>query len=443
MKATIGMVSLGCSKNQIDGEMMLGTLQEAGYVIKDDAALADVVIVNTCGFIESAKHEAIEEILELGKIKKEGKIRKIIVTGCLAERYQQKIHEELPEVDAVLGIGANADIVRHIEAMETDGFTGCYPSKDDLPLNGPRMLLNPSYFAYIKIAEGCSNCCTYCAIPSIRGSYRSRDMDSIVEEAEQLAENGAKEIILVAQDTSRYGQDLYGEYALSTLLKRLCAVEKLQWIRVLYCYPEAITDDLLETMAAEEKVVKYLDIPLQHISDGVLKRMNRRGDREYITALFEKIRKTVPGIILRTTFITGFPGETKEDFTELAEFVKEMRFDRMGCFAYSQEEGTPAAAFTDQIDEDVKNRRAEILTDQQMNIMMEKAEQYVGEEFTVLVEGFDRYAECYFGRSYMDAPEIDGKIFFAKPEKRPALGSMVQVEITECYETDLFGEMVE
>lgn len=443
MKATIGMVSLGCSKNQIDAEMMLGSLQKAGYTVKDDAALADIVIVNTCGFIESAKQEAIEEILELAKIKKEGKIKKIMVTGCLAERYRQVIHEELPEVDAVLGIGANGDIVKHIEAMNRDSFVGCFPSKDALPLSGPRMLLNPSYFAYIKIAEGCSNCCTYCAIPSMRGGYRSRDMESIVKEAEWLVENGAKEVILVAQDTSRYGQDLYGEYSLGKLLKRLCAIEKLRWIRVLYCYPEAITDELLETMAAEEKVVKYLDIPLQHISDRVLKRMNRRGNRDYITSLFKKIREAVPGVILRTTFITGFPGETEEDFTELAEFAKEMRFDRMGCFAYSQEEGTPAAAFPDQIDEDVKSRRAEILTDQQMNIMMEKAEQYIGQEFTVLVEGFDRYAECYFGRSYMDAPEIDGKIFFAKPEKRPALGSMVQVEITECYETDLFGEMLE
>lgn len=446
MEKTVGMVSLGCSKNQIDAEIMLESLKSAGYVIKDDPALADIVIVNTCGFLKTAKLEAMEEIEELVKLKDEGRIEKIVVTGCLAERYQDELYKENPNIDAILGIGANKDISKIIGEL-SKGENGqehvqSFPEKSELEINGGRMLLNPSYYAYIKIAEGCNNRCTYCAIPAIRGEYRSRSIEDIVSEAAALADDGAKEIIVVAQDTTRYGQDIYGEYSLDKLLTELCKIEKLRWIRVLYCYPEAITDSLLDVFAREEKIVKYMDIPLQHISDNILKRMNRRGGSEMIKALFKKIKEKVPGMILRTTFITGFPGETDEDFTELAEFAKEMKFDKMGCFPYSQEEGTPAADFEDQIDEDVKNRRAEILTDMQLTIMEEKAEEYAGNTYQVLVEGFDRYAECYFGRTYMDAPDIDGKVFFTAPEKKPVYGSMINVEITGAFGSDLLGEML-
>lgn len=339
MAIKVGMVSLGCAKNQVDGEMLMASLKNAGFELSDDAALADVAIVNTCGFIESAKQESIDEILELATLKKEGRIKKLVVTGCLAERYREEIHKELPEVDGVFGIGANGDIAACIESV-LEGFTQRFPEKEKMPLCGDRELSTPSYFAYLKIAEGCDNRCTYCAIPLIRGGYRSRTMESIEQEARALVENGAKELILIAQDTTRYGLDLYGEYSLAKLLRRLCKIEKLHWIRVLYCYPDAITDELLETIAEEEKIVKYIDLPLQHASGKVLSAMNRRGDRESLTVLMQKIRAKIPGVTLRTTLITGFPGETEADFTELAEFVKEVQFERLGCFAYSQEEDT-------------------------------------------------------------------------------------------------------
>ena len=427
MSIKVGMISLGCAKNQVDGEMLMASLQQAGFELVDDAALADIAIVNTCGFIESAKKESIEEILELAQLKKEGRIKKLVVTGCLAERYREEIHKELPELDAVLGIGANAEIAGHLKRMMEGGFVE---------------LTTPSYFAYLKIAEGCDNRCTYCAIPLIRGGYRSRTMESIEGEARFLVQNGAKELILIAQDTTRYGIDLYGEYSLSKLLRRLCKIDGLHWIRVLYCYPDSITDELLDTMACEEKIVKYMDIPLQHASGKILRAMNRRGDRESLTSLMKRIREKVPGVILRTTLITGFPGETNEDFTELMEFVKEVRFDRLGCFAYSQEEDTPAAELPDQIDEDVKERRAEIVMQDQMEIMEEQRKRLVGQTLEVLVEGFDRYAECWFGRSAMDAPDIDGKVFFSVSEKKPVLGSFVKVEIEDCMDCDLTGHLV-
>ena len=440
MAIKVGMVSLGCAKNQVDGEMLMASLKNAGFELCDDAALADVAIVNTCGFIESAKQESIDEILELATLKKEGRIKKLVVTGCLAERYREEIHKELPEVDGVFGIGANGDIAACIEsAME--GFTQRFPEKEKMPLCGDRELSTPSYFAYLKIAEGCDNRCTYCAIPLIRGGYRSRTMESIEEEARALVENGAKELILIAQDTTRYGLDLYGEYSLAKLLRRLCRIEKLHWIRVLYCYPDAITDELLDTIAEEEKIVKYIDLPLQHASGRILKAMNRRGDRASLTALMRKIREKIPGVTLRTTLITGFPGETKADFTELAEFVKEVQFERLGCFAYSQEEDTPAAELPDQIDEEVKNHRAELIMDSQMNIMDRLGEKQVGRDVEVLTEGFDRYAECWFGRSAMDAPDIDGKVFFTA-EKKPYFGELVTVHIDEAVDCDLFGTRV-
>ena len=440
MAIKVGMVSLGCAKNQVDGEMLMASLKNAGFELSDDAALADVAIVNTCGFIESAKQESIDEILELATLKKEGRIKKLVVTGCLAERYREEIHKELPEVDGVFGIGANGDIAACIESVMED-FTECFPEKEKMPLCGDRELSTPSYFAYLKIAEGCDNRCTYCAIPMIRGGYRSRTMESIEEEARALVENGAKELILIAQDTTRYGIDLYGAYSLAKLLKRLCKIEKLHWLRVLYCYPDAITDELLDTIAGEEKIVKYIDLPLQHASGKILKAMNRRGDRESLTALMKKIREKIPNVTLRTTLITGFPGETEEDFTELAEFVKDVQFERLGCFAYSQEENTPAAELPDQIDEDVKNHRAELIMDAQMNIMDRLGEKQVGRDIEVLTEGFDRYAECWFGRSAMDAPDIDGKVFFSA-EKKPYLGQLVTVHVDEAIDCDLFGTRV-
>lgn len=443
MAYTVGMVSLGCAKNQVDGEVLMASLKNAGFLTVDDAALADIAIVNTCGFIESAKRESIEEILELAALKKEGKIKKLVITGCLSERYQKEMHQELPEADAVLGIGANGDIAPLLtKMMEENTYVESFPDKSRMPLCGDRELTTPSYFAYVKIAEGCDNRCSYCAIPLIRGGYRSRTMESIEEECKSLVANGAKELVLIAQDTSRYGIDLYGEYSLAKLMARLCRIDGLRWLRVLYCYPDSITDELLDTMAREEKIVPYIDLPLQHASGPILKAMNRRGDRQSLTALMNKIRERVPGVVLRTTLITGFPGETEEDFTELAEFVKDVKFQRLGCFAYSQEEGTPAAELPGQLDEEVKAHRAELIMDRQMEIMERQGMELIGKTLEVLVEGYDRYAECWFGRSWRDAPDVDGKIFFTTGGKRPRLGSFVQVRVEDCMDCDLTGRLV-
>ena len=443
MAYTVGMVSLGCAKNQVDGEVLMASLKNAGFLPVDDAALADIAIVNTCGFIESAKRESIEEILELAALKKEGKIKKLVITGCLSERYQKEMHAELPEADAVLGIGANGDIAPLLtKMMEENTYVESFPDKARMPLCGDRELTTPSYFAYVKIAEGCDNRCSYCAIPLIRGGYRSRTIESIEEECKSLVANGAKELVLIAQDTSRYGIDLYGEYSLAKLMARLCRIDGLRWLRVLYCYPDSITDELLDTMAQEEKIVPYIDLPLQHASGPILKAMNRRGDRQSLTALMNKIRERVPGVVLRTTLITGFPGETEEDFTELAEFVKDVKFQRLGCFAYSQEEGTPAAELPGQLDEEVKAHRAELIMDRQMEIMERQGMELIGKTLEVLVEGYDRYAECWFGRSWRDAPDVDGKIFFTTGGKRPRLGSFVQVRVEDCMDCDLTGRLV-
>ena len=442
MAVKVGMVSLGCAKNQVDGEVLMASLKNAGYELCDDAALADVAIVNTCGFIESAKAESIEEILELVTLKKEGRIKKIVVTGCLSERYQEQIRKEIPEVDAAVGIGANGEIAEIIGQVMAGETPEVFPDKEKMPLCGDRELSTPSYFAYLKIAEGCDNRCTYCAIPLIRGGYRSRSMESIVEEAEKLAAGGAKELIVIAQDTSRYGLDLYGELKLPELLRRLCTIDGVRWIRLLYCYPDTITDELLDVMAREEKIVKYIDLPLQHASGRVLRAMNRRGDRESLTQLIAHMREKIPGLILRTTLITGFPGETEEDFAELSQFVQDVRFDRLGCFAYSQEEGTPAAELPDQVEEDVKNHRAEIIMEQQMEIMQQKGEDMIGKAVTVLTEGFDRYAECYFGRTAADSPDIDGKVFFTAAGNKPYFGQFVKVRIDDCIDCDLTGQRI-
>ncbi|HJB97397.1 MAG TPA: 30S ribosomal protein S12 methylthiotransferase RimO [Candidatus Acutalibacter pullicola] len=441
MAYTVGMVSLGCAKNQVDGEMLLASLKEGGFQPVEDPSEADILLVNTCGFIESAKRESIEAILEAVQLKTEGTVQKVVVTGCLAERYQQEIHKELPEVDGVFGIGANGDIAAWLRAMLQEGFAQAFPEKGKMPLCGERELSTPEYFAYLKIAEGCDNRCSYCAIPLIRGGYRSRTLESIEEEARSLAKQGVQELVLIAQDTTRYGIDLYGKYALAELLTRLCAIDGLHWIRVLYCYPDSITDELLEVMAREEKVVNYMDIPLQHASGKILRAMNRRGDRQSLTALMQKIRDKVPGVVLRTTLITGFPGETEEDFTELAEFVRDVKFERLGCFAYSQEEDTPAALLPDQIDEEVKQRRAEIILDDQALRMEREAQALVGTVLEVLVEDYDPEEEAWFGRSYRDAPDVDGKVLFTAGDRELKPGTFVPVEITHAVDWDLRGRL--
>ena len=439
MNERIGMVSLGCAKNRVDAEMMLYSLKEAGYQIVADPAFSDVVIVNTCGFIEDAKQESIDEVLELAALKKEGRIRAIIVTGCLAERYQKEVMKELYEVDAVIGLGANAKIAEIVREVLDGQKQELFPDKNLLPLCGGRIRSTPYYYAYLKIAEGCDNYCTYCAIPMIRGRFRSRPIDNILAEAKELCRLGVKELIVIAQDTGYYGQDLTGEPQLAKLLKALCALEEVQHIRVLYCYPERITDELIEVFAEEKKLLKYIDIPMQHCSSRILKLMNRKGDRDSLTALVKRLREKIPGIVLRTTVMTGFPSETKEEFEELAEFVKEMHFERLGCFAYSAEENTPAARLPDQLDEDTKKRRQEIIMEQQQYAMEDYAKSKVGKTIRVLCEGFDRYAECFFGRSYADAPEVDGKVFFVAEGNKPKIGDIVSVDITDTLDCDIMG----
>ena len=442
MSIKVGMVSLGCPKNQVDAEQMLAALSAAGMEITPVEAEADAIIVNTCGFIEDAKAEAIENILEAAVYKKTGKLKALIVTGCMAERYRDDITAEIPEADVVVGLGSNDRIVSIVEQAVKGGQENVYGAKEALNLDAARMLTTPPYTAYLKLADGCDNCCTYCAIPMIRGRFRSRTIESVLEEAESLAAAGVKELVLVAQDTTRYGEDLYGKSALPELLGELCKIPGLHWIRMLYTYPDRISDELLEVMAAEEKVLPYLDIPLQHCDGAVLKRMNRTGDRESLSALLDKIRKKLPGVILRTTLITGFPGETEAQFEELAEFVQEQRFDRLGCFAYSAEENTPAASFPDQVEEQVKRDRMELIMNDQLTIVNEKNQEKIGRTLEVLVEGYDDYIKCYFGRSAADAPEVDGKVFFLSP--RPlTIGEFVNVLINDTLEYDLLGELAE
>ncbi len=443
MAYKVGIISLGCAKNRVDAEMLLYRIRNAGYKLCEDVAMADVAIINTCGFIESAKQESIEEILELSELKKEGKIKAIIVTGCLAERYKEEVMKEIPEADAVVGIGANDDIVKIIDKVLQGKKQQCFPDKLLLPLEGGRIQSTPYYYAYLKIAEGCDNHCTYCAIPMIRGKFRSRKMEDIIAEAKHLAEKGVKELVVVAQDTSLYGKDIYGELMLAKLLKKLCEIDGIRWIRVLYCYPDKITDELLQVMAEEEKIVKYLDLPLQHCNGRVLKTMNRKGNKEELVKLIAKIREKVPGIVLRTTFIAGFPTETEEEFAELENFAKEVRFERVGCFAYSQEENTPAAKLEPQIPEDVKERRAEIIMENQQEIMEDFCQKLDGKTIEVLVEGYDQYAECFFGRSAWDAPEVDGSVFFTVTGRKPAPGEFVKVKIDDFLNCDPIGEMVE
>ncbi len=441
MSITVGFVSLGCAKNRVDCEMMMSKVREGGYRLIEDVAMADVAVVNTCGFIESSKQESINEILELSKLKEEGKIKKIIVTGCLAQRYQAEIKELIPEADCVIGLGANGDIVSTIEQALDNKCTLSFPDKHLMPLDGKRVQSTLQHYAYLRVADGCDNCCTYCAIPLIRGHFRSRTMENIIEEAKTLVDNGVKELNVIAQDTTRYGEDLYGRLMLPQLLRELCKIEDLEWIRILYCYPDRITDELIETIKNEDKIVKYIDLPLQHCNGDVLKNMNRKGDKETLTALINKIRAEIPDITLRTTLIAGFPGETDEQFEELSQFVSDMKFERLGCFAYSQEEDTKAADFDNQIEQEVKDHRAMIINEQQAVIMQNNCEKYIGKTLDVLVDGFDRYAECYFGRSVLDAPEVDPCVFFTINERKPKAGDIVKVTINDYLDCDLVGEM--
>lgn len=441
MAIKVSMISLGCSKNQVDAEHLLATLAQNGFTLCGDVSESDVVIINTCGFIQSAKEEAIENILEMAALKKEGTIKGIVVTGCLAERYRDEIIKEMDEVDVVLGIGSNDTICEAVKRAAAGGRMTAYGEKESLCLSGKRVLTTLPYYAYLKIAEGCDNCCTYCAIPQIRGRFRSRPMEELIEEAEWLASQGVKELVVVAQDTTRYGEDLYGEYKLAALLKELCKIEGFRWIRTLYCYPDKITEELIDAVASEKKLVKYLDIPIQHCEEAVLRNMNRPMDRASLTALIKKLRDRIPGLTLRTTVMVGFPGETEEQFTALSEFIEEIRFDRLGCFAFSAEEGTVAADMDGQIDENVKKRREEIIMTQQSIIMEQLNQEKVGERLLCVVEGFDRYGECYFGRTEADAPDVDGKIFFTS-EDSLKMGDFVKVCVNEVMDYDLMGECV-
>ena len=442
MAIKVGMVSLGCSKNLVDSERMLYKLRKKGYQIVTEPGLADIAVVNTCGFIQSAKEEAIETILELGKLKEDGTLKKIIITGCLTERYREEAAELFPEADAVIGIGNNKDITDVLDHVLAGEKYINFAPKLDAELTGERIISTLPFFSYLKVAEGCSNCCTYCAIPMIRGKFRSVPIEYAVKEAEELASKGVTELVVIAQDTSRYGEDLYGESKLPELLRRLCRIDGLKWIRTLYCYPERITDELLETIASEEKLVKYLEIPIQHCDGDILSRMNRWGSEKELEELFAHIRAKIPGVILRTTLITGFPGETQEQFDRLAEFVQRVRFDRLGCFPYSPEEGTKAEKFDDQTDEETTVHRADIIMEQQLLISAENNEKLMGSELEAVVEGFDRFGECWFGRTAQDAPDIDGKVFFMS-EKPLQIGDYVKIRITEALDYDLIGEVIE
>lgn len=438
MGGKIGFISLGCPKNQVDSELMLAKLSAAGYEIIDTPVGADIVIINTCGFIEAAKQEAIDNILEMADFKQQGEVGHIIVIGCLAERYRDEILKEIPEVDAVGGIGVNGDIVAFVENVLKGTEKSRYPEKEKLPLCGERILTTPSHWAYLKISDGCSNCCTYCAIPSIRGPFRSRTKENVITEAKALADSGVKELIVIAQDTTRYGEDIYGKPVLDELLYELNKIDGIQWIRLLYCYPDRITDSLLQAMRECEKVLHYIDLPLQHASGKILKAMNRTGDEKSLLALLEKIRSVLPDCVIRTTFITGFPGETEEDFEILSDFVNKARFDRLGCFSYSPEEGTVAETLPDRVDAETAVERGECIMGQQYGIFSQKLESIVGKTVKCIVEDYDGYSDSYGGRTWMDAPEIDSAVRIVS-ERELITGDIVDVLITAFDEYDLIG----
>ena len=440
-------ISLGCDKNLVDSEVMLGILAKDGHQMVDDETMADVIIINTCCFIHDAKEESIQNILEMADLKKTGRLKALIVTGCLAQRYKEEIIQEIPEVDAVLGTTSYEEIAHVIDGvlsdspMERGDVRLTMKDVDYLPVTDThRMVTTGGHFAYLKIAEGCDKHCTYCIIPKVRGDFRSVPMEHLLEEAQNLADGGVKELILVAQETTMYGTDLYGEKRLPQLLRALCKISGLRWIRILYCYPEEITDELIDTIAAEPKVCNYLDIPIQHASDNVLKRMGRRTDQAELRAIIGKLREKIPDICLRTTLISGFPGETQEDFEELYRFVNEMEFDRLGVFPYSQEEDTPAATMEDQVPQEVKEFRRDELMELQQAIAFDKAEDMVGHILTVMIEGKVADEETYVARTYRDAPNVDGYLF-VNTSANLMTGDFVKVLVTGSNEYDLIGEI--
>jgi len=437
----IGMVSLGCPKNQTDAEIMLGILADCGHEIVANPKEAEVIIVNTCGFIDPAKQESIDACLEMAEYKKTGACRLLIMTGCLSERYHDSIKKELPEVDASIGAGDFHKIAEVIKEAEKEYVCLWGHQNDEIPENLPRILTTDSYTAYLKIADGCDNNCTYCAIPMIRGHFRSREMADIIAEAKELAKNGVREIILIAQDTTRYGKDLYGEYSLDKLLLELCKIDGIHWIRVHYLYAEAITDSLISVIAQNEKICAYFDMPIQHINNEILRRMARRTNRAEIEEKIRKIREKMPDSVFRTSIIAGFPGETEEQFDELYDFLKEAKLDRVGVFAYSQEEDTPAAKFDGQLSNEVKEERRDKLMELQQGISLEKNKAKIGKVIEVLAEGYDENNFMYYGRSRGDSIDVDGTVYFAA-EDEIEIGSFVKVKILDADEYDLTGKEV-
>lgn len=439
MNIKVGMISLGCPKNQVDGELMLEKLNKAGFSVAQTIEDSDIMIINTCGFIEDAKREAIETILEVAEYKSAGLISSIVVTGCLAERYQEEIIKEIPEVDSVIGIGADRDIVKVCQKAAVGISTTFFPDKKLLPLEGERMLSTPPHWAYLKISDGCDNKCSYCAIPGIRGGYVERPMDSIIAEAKELAAKGVKEVIIIAQDTTKYGLQLYSEYMLAKLLKELVKIDGIEWFRLFYCYPDRVTDELIDVIANEEKVCSYIDIPLQHCNRDILRSMNRNGSYDSLKELLYKMKNRIPDLSLRTTFMVGFPGETDEQFEELCRFIKDIEFDKMGCFAFSPEEDTPAFDFDNQIDDKVKKRRAEVIMDIQYSITEKANKNRIGNIYKVIIDDFTDGR--YIGRSYLDSPEIDSGIIITT-DKALKIGDFVNVRITDYDGYDLIGELV-
>ncbi|NLJ88970.1 MAG: 30S ribosomal protein S12 methylthiotransferase RimO [Epulopiscium sp.] len=443
MTLNISFISLGCDKNLVDSEVMLYLLKKAGFSLISDESLADIIVINTCCFIQDAKEESIENILEAAEYKKHGNCKILIVTGCMAERYKEEILSEIPEVDAIVGTTSYKEIVdvvkEAIKGKKVQKF-----SDINIRLNEQyeRILTTAGYYGYLKISEGCNNACTYCVIPKIRGTYRSRSIESLIKEVNYLVNQGVRELIIVAQDTTRYGIDLYGEKRLPMLLKELCKIEDLKWIRLLYTYPEEITDELIEVIATENKICNYLDMPIQHSNNFVLKRMGRKSTREDLIILINKLRERIPDICLRTTLITGFPGETDEEFEDMKEFVKTMKFDRLGVFAYSKEEGTPAAKMKNQIPKKIKDYRKDIIMDMQRLICAEKSKEFVGKTMEVLIDGKIAGEDVYCGRTYRDAPDIDGLVF-VKTKNEFLSGEFVQVKISQAQEYDLIGEIID
>jgi len=440
--ANIGFISLGCAKNQVDCERMMYRVQEAGHTVKADIVGSDVVVINTCGFIDSAKSEAIDYILQTAALKAEGLVGKILVTGCLSQRYQQDILTEMPEVDGILGTGSYTEIVPAIEALLEGDTVVDFGSIDSPEQETGRVMTTPEHYAFIKIAEGCDNRCAYCIIPYLRGKFRSRQMDDVLYEARLLAASGVKELIVVAQDTSRYGTDLPGhKRLLPQLLEELCKIEELKWIRVHYVYPDEIDDDFIDVMAREEKIVKYLDIPIQHCNSKILKLMNRRGDGTFLRQLFRKLRERIPGLVIRTSLITGLPGEGEEEFQELCEFLRELRLERVGAFAFSPEEGTPAAEM-EYPDNEIAQKRAELIEMLQSSIMDDYNASMLGKEMEILVDGYDEDLEQFYGRTYADSPDIDGRVWLASQEPLRE-GEFVKVRIDGCVDGDLSGYVIE